>query len=298
MQNKDTEPIIVSSLTTPRASGELNKSPFIVDPPHSRRRLTIILGSILGVLLFMVASFGVYYFFIRIPDSEYQKAISHIDIMSSNAVNIQNFGKQISADQLEGANLKKLESSKKEVAQYQENLKQLQQLSVLKNDSAVKDAYNSHRKRIEEYGPSSANLITAMTVLAEITDRCNKMTQKFESIRTSAEFDVIARDCQTYTQNHPSVPIKDFNDSFYVVYRAQTLEFLSALHDLLVLVDKNEQDPTVGNKAVTRVQAAIAALKDKDAQRQRFNIKNTLNPQDQLKSVRTSLVERSAVLLR
>jgi hypothetical protein len=266
---------------------------YIAIEKRSHNLRVPVVESILVLLGLLIAAL-VYYFVIRVPDTEYAKASSIVDAMATNAKKMAEIGKKFF--DLTAVTGNNVDEEKSELTQYKIMLNQLQQSPVIKRDGDVKAAYEVNKKRIEDYAASTTTFIDTASVYANLYKVCSDDFKDIDSVRTLAEYDAAVKTCLDYASSHTSVPDKNFNDNFYVHYRDATLDYVSSIRQYFqAIIDHDSQSDV--ESALTRVENAHNETTNAGAGKN-IKLENTLNPTDQLNNLKSMIDQRKSVLLR
>ena len=265
----------------------------IKEPRPPRKVYSLLLLGTLPFALFGIV-YSIYYFLIRLPDSEYQKAVSIIASLNISAKNIANVG-----EKMQDAPSKKMQTYLQEVdleiKDYIKNLESLKKSPVLLNDNDVKVAYDVNKERIENYATTTAIFVDTFSTLAGLNIVCIDKVQELMNTSDYSNYDSVRRNCLDYATKHQTVPSKDFNDIYYQNYRQATMNLVNAFWDVL---DAQTDGDKQANEIATQKYWASVEIIQNPTGGKKVNTSNSLNPGDQLLNLSTVIEKRKKVLIR
>ena len=281
----------------------------LVEPPQKRshKGLVISLVAVVVALLISAGGFAGWYFVVRTPDTEYEKAVSYLDSMIADATAMKNYDSILKdekaatvtttsaklaaddSDQYKAA-LTKLNDAKDKAAEYLGNQKLLQDSKVIAKDVSVKVVYDTNKKAINEYGPSADEYYRTGAIFYTMMSYCSTLSD-LSDVETVDEYDLKAKQCKDYMLAHETTPSKTFNE-IYVPYRKVMLNMVQILHDYI-----GAKTPAQQSAAQQKMMALYGELGKIDLNKAE-EVKTSQNPVSQLKAVRDKIVERKALFFR
>ena len=274
--------------------------PIIMQPPSKSKKMFKWGGlGVLVIVLISAAAFAVYYYLLRIPDIQYQKAIDSVEAMKTNAKALADYGNDAKGNSEALVDVEKISIAQSNVAEYNTHLKELENSTVMKKDTYVKADYAIYKQKIEDYGSSSKVLFDSFDVFATLSQKCSTAFGKVEQIKTIDEYDSIMKDCQTYAQQHPTVENKAFNDTYYTKYRNEIPKLISDFRTFFVATFSHD---TTGVTKATAVldadEGQFETAGTSESNGESTTISNTFNPGDQLSNLENSIRSRQATFFR
>jgi hypothetical protein len=266
---------------------------MIKEEKKSKRGNAVLITCLCVIFVPLIAAL-VYYFVIRVPDSEFVKASAITDAMIASAKKMAQLGKNNSGT-LSETKVIDINEESKELTVYKANLKKLQESAVLQKDGDVKTTYDVNKKRIEDYATSTSDWLDTVGAYANISQKCIDGFNNMNDIKVIADYDAKIKGCSDYINSHKTVPMKDFNDNFYVQYRGGMLDYIAAARVYFKAILDN--DTVASEKAKTQVLATAKEFQNAGNGKD-FNLENTLNPSEQLINLRSTINKRKDVLLR
>lgn len=276
-------------------------------PKRSHKGLVISLISVVAALLIGAGGFAGWYFMVRTPDTEYEKAVSYLDSMIADATAMKNYDSilkddkpatvtttsvDLASDDSDAyqAALKKLNDAKDEAAEYLSKQKLLQESKVITSDTSVKIVYDTNKKVINEYGPSADEYYRTGAIFYTMMSYCSTLSD-LSDVETVDEYDLEAKQCKDYMLAHETTPSKTFNET-YVPYRKVMLNMVQILHDYI-----GAKTPAQQSVAQQKMMALYGELGKIDLNKAE-EVKTSQNPVSQLKAVRDKVVERKSLFFR
>ena len=224
----------------------------IYQPPKSHKGLIVTIVSLATVLVLAAGGFAVWYWGLRTPDNEYNRAAVIVDNLLNNVEEIEKA--RSAAQKASGStsvttvsmrladdsdtvldSLNRLKSAAQQAIDYKLNQEALARAAVTSKDGDVQTLYSVNKKIIDGYGSSVDTYFRTAVIVVTMLDKClySSGILNITSIKTVAEFDQNMKLCTDYLNQNQSVPVKGFNDSIYVPYRAALMKMVSSTHDLL-----------------------------------------------------------------
>jgi len=310
----DTEPSTVADQTvshTPDPTIPNIAKAYIVPVTKSHTKLIVGIVSVFVFLLGALGGSAYWYFSIRTPDIEYERASAVIDSMIDDAKSLQNAGStlQESTDAKTtltsvvkfadtqvnvGSALKTINEATGKASEYLISQNKLESLRVIANDQSVAAVYAANKKVINEYGMSSDILYRTAYAFLTLYDQCIVNESIIPTgIKSADTYDQKVKLCKDYLDNTKTVPSKDFNDTIYVPYREIILSYIANVSSLYSEV--------AGSKAwnqayqnILKVSRDVQAVDTSKVQ----TLKNTQNPKDHLVKLKAKIDERKSVVFR
>lgn len=292
------------------SESSVHASHYIVAPPKkSRKKLFVGLGAGISVLLVILGGVLGWYFIVRTPDIEYDKAIAKVDALLVNvedtetaravlrgqgyASSVSTTSAKLAADTTQDVDtiLSKLKKGQGAAAEYTVNKKTFLGMRAIESDASAAVIYNTNEKIIDEYGQSAEALYAAEYVYVAMVKHCfgSDFLMSFYTAETVDEFNAAAKPCTTYLAEHESVKHEDVS-GIYASVRRYLLSYIAM------------------GKALLSPQGSINTAKedlDKASQDVRSADSSKLttaepskSPKEQLTSLKTKLEERKKIFFR
>lgn len=244
-----------------------------------------------GVTLFVIVSAFVYLNLVRTPDSKYDEANKHVSSLITYASDFKTLGEgdvlnpsKVTTDQLNDAKTK--------AKAYSSALADLKNTAVISKDAQVAAAYKNAEKAVTDYSTSTTNMVVTVEALATIKRECNLLLDKAASITTFDELKAAGDGCDKALKKYTSVPLKEFNDDYFVPYHEQVKKLLDGVWTYYTAPTLSER--TQADKDVV---AAIAAIDELNTNTT-AEIKNSDNPLESLNTLRAAINQSKQSLLR
>ena len=285
---------------------------YIMEQPSSSHKGLIITAlSVVTVAFITAGSLLYWYFGLRVADIEYEKASAIVDVMITDAEELQESKSSLDKESPSLVTtasviptdtradfarvLKKLSEAKEKAAEYLYSQEALQRSMILKKDESVKAVYDANKKAINEYGVSSDLMYRTTYIFFTVLQYCVVGTNdsSSEGITTLEAYDQEVKLCEDYLENHDTVPAKEFNETIYVPYRSLLLALITNTRTLL------EEPPytEVWNQALKNIEETGQEAKEIDTSEVQ-SIDNSQNPKSQLEKVKAKIEERRKVFFR
>ena len=280
-----------------------------VEPPKKRshKGLIISLIAVFVALLVGVGGFAGWYFVVRTPDTEYEKAISYLDSMIADASAMKNYDSILRDDKAAPvtttstklvneesdryqAALTKLNNAKDKAMEYVTNQKHLQDSQVIAKDTSVKIVYDTNKKVINDYGPSADEYYRTGSIFYTMMMYCSTLSD-LADVESVTEYDLKAKQCKDYMLAHETTPSKTFNE-IYVPYRKVMLNMVQILHDYIGATSTAQQ--TAAQQKMMGLYSELGKIDLNKAE----EVKTSQNPATQLRAVRDKIVERKTLFFR
>ena len=259
-----------------------------VKPVFSRQMIVFI-----GTFILIGVALLVYLYGVKIQDKEYDSAVNHVDSMLSQAASFQEIASE-NTFSLYTASEQQLAAATKAATQFKESLKALDQSSLVTKDPVIKDSYTSMKTKLEQYSSGASNSIDTFTVVATIKRTCNAFLEKIPTITTISALDDSSAACRSELNKHETVPLNEFNDSFFVPYRNAVGGTVIALNNYYTAATSN--DKAGQQKSQNDVSAnlkAIETLHNED-----YSITNSSTPKASLEELKSTITKRKNTFLR
>jgi hypothetical protein len=280
---------------------------FIASPKRNRA-LPIAIGSIVAVLVVAAGAFWMYYNLVRLQDSAYQAAAAPIDAMVADVGKTQIIWK-LSPTTTTTASVmttaatdssiwtpEGISNMRKVITDYSDKLDQLEALTVVQKDSKVQAAFAASQKTFTAYYTQATDTVDSIDVLLTFVNKYQALDDKISTYKTTQDFNKGAADVREYAKEHPTVPLKDFSDTFYVPYRQDALDVLSLAGDAFDAAQAKDQAKAAAVvDGLTKVMKKLADLADKlDS----YKPAKPTSPTSQLNDLKQTINNRKAVFLR
>lgn len=294
---------------SPSESG-VHASHYIVAPPKkSRKRLFVGLGLGISVLLVVFGGVLGWYFIVRTPDIEYDKAIAKVDALLVNvedteiaravlrgqgyASSVSTTSARLAADTTPSVDtiLSKLKKGQGAAAEYTVNKKTFLGMRAMESDASATVIYNTNEKIIDEYGQSAEALYAAEYVYVAMVKQCfgSDFLMSFYTAETVDEFNAAAKPCATYLAEHESVKHEDVN-AVFVPVRQYLLSYIAAGKASF----SSQGSMRAANDALDK---ASQDVKSADSSKL-TTAEPSKSPKEQLTSLKTKLEERKKIFFR
>jgi hypothetical protein len=310
--NKEPSASVVTDV--PVMAGQNTASTRIVQT-KSHKKLIISLLLFITVITIGTGGFAYWYFGIRTPDIEYEKASAIVDSLITDAKSLQDARSSLDhgtttkstltsihfasikladAQSESTAILNKISDAKDIATEYLTNQKMLLDSKVISGDGSVAAVYAVNKKVIEEYGTSSDVMYKTGYIFYMLVDNC-LVDMKFvpTSSQNGDDYAQQAKLCKDYLNQTKSVPAKEFNDTFYVPYKNLILGYIENV-DLLY---QSTQGSKAWNQAIANLVQIGKDVKNIDTSKV-DTIKNSQNPTAQLEKLKSKIEERKKVFFR
>ncbi len=297
---------------TPVVTPAADTQPVVAPAKRSHKGLVVALSSLLVAVVLAGGGAAGWYYTIRTPDSNYEKASALVAALESNAKDIESARSSVKkspsanvtkasvrlADDSAGdieASLTRIKDAKLKAADYQSNLNELKKLAVLTSDPSVNALYETNKKTIDEFGTSADTLYKTGLVFITMMDRCfsNEELSDVDTLKNISEYDAQIKQCEDYLKANDTVVAGEFSDKVYEPYRDILLKLISYTRTLF----------TAKNGSVAQ-QQAIAGLNALDKDLKKIDtskideIELTQSPQQKLQQLKAKIDERQKVLFR
>lgn len=287
-------------------------APVAVPVKRSHKGLVVALTSVLAVVVLAGGGAAGWYYTIRTPDSQYEKASALVAELADTAKEIESAKSSVKkspaanvttasirlADDSAGdieESLAKLKDAKVKAADYQANLEELSKLEVLTSDPSVNALYESSKKTINEFGSSADTLYKTGLVFMTMMDRCfsNGELSEVDTLKNLDEYDAQIKQCEDYLKANKTVVAGEFSNMVFEPYRDVLLKLISYTRTLFTAKD--------GSMAQAQAVAGLKGLNNdlKKIDTSKIDeIELTQSPQKKLTQLKDKIDERQKVLFR
>ncbi|MEO8863073.1 MAG: hypothetical protein ABI354_02000 [Candidatus Saccharimonadales bacterium] len=261
-----------------------------------RRGLKIALITIASLLIIAALGLAVFYFIIRTPDSKYDAAAKDLQTMKTSAEAIRNL-------KINGPQAADFETSpqystvRQNAAAYADALTKLQNGPVLKKDIQVKLAYADNKALIEPYGQSTLDMTDTLVTYQNVNTTCLQDLNKGITYQTTRRtLDSTFSNCKKLISDHPTVPMKAFNDGYYVKYVAVVKRIIDGAYAYADSLDSGI--PSDELRATTELKLAISQYSVVTESAGDISITNTAQPSSKIGDVIKAVQQRKDVFFR
>jgi hypothetical protein len=267
---------------------------------RSSRRPVIVVTIIALTILVLGLGMGLYYFVIRLQDSDYVQVSSYVDILlndvkttSQVATELHNIG-----DEIGDADLKRATDLGLQTQSYTVNLTQLKSSTPLLQDSVISTDYSRDAAKIDNYGKAVNDSAASIAVYETAMVKLNKFSDEFKTghIKTLEAFDAATKDVIQYLQAHTSVSVKDFNDIIYTKSRDIGLSTIVDLRTYILLYASGNTKQS--NAAQQKVSKDIIDAKAIALTAKAYTFTLPTDPSAALKDLQIKVNDRKTVFWR
>lgn len=261
---------------------------------QEKHQLNFRVKVIAGASLFVLLSLGavLYFTVFRLQDSEYDTAGKQIDIMVAKVAAFESAGGVLFPESLTEAKAKEAKSITND---YKAAVAELEKSRVITNDSEIAKSYGDMRTSVTRYGESSAGMVQTVVAVANIKQQCNDLLNQIPSLKTLDAFNEAGATCKAMLDTYTSVPLADFNSSYFLSYRQEVKDVIAAL-DTYYTAGQN-RDTATQQKAQVSLTAAMASVAELNNNTTAL-ISNTANPAEDLKKLSALIDKRRTVFWR
>lgn len=283
-----------------------------VAAPEKKSHKGLILGlvGLLVVVLLGAGGAAGWYFSLRTPDIEYDKAIAKIDMLLANTTDVES-ARTALRDQRSSTSvvttvavktaqttagdvdkiLDKIKKGQDAASEYDTTQKLLSDMKAVKDDASVNVAYDANQKTISSYGSSATVVYSAEADYVSMAKYCGNGLSGLDSVGSIDEYDQVVKPCQDFLKQHEIVTNKDIN-GIYVAARTDVLSLLDNLRALFTATSASAQKSLLAS-----IQRSTDDLKKIDTTIL-DSIEPAKSPKDQLTSLKAKLEERKKVFFR
>lgn len=257
-----------------------------------RNGFKLALIAIASLVLFAAIAVGVFYAFIRTPNSKYDSAIQDMKIMKTTAESTRD---SMQASLKADSGVLSYEASKRSAATYVDTLKRVKANPVFDKDMTVKLSYVENKSLIEPYGQSTLDMISTLGIYDEVTITCNDAMNANLSLSDSK---VMWEDnfapCEKLLKEHPTVEAKEFNEKTYTKYVAAVKRLIAAAYGYIDAVKKADiHTMTSAGEEISEASSNYSDVLDSTKA-----ISNTAQPSTKIGDVIKVLEQRKNVFFR
>lgn len=305
---------------TPSGSNavDLEQQPSIVRAaayvaaPEKKSHKGFIVGlvSLLAVVLLGAGGTAGWYFVLRTPDIEYDKAIAKIDMLLASTTDVES-ARTALRDQRSSTSvvttaavktaqttagdvdkiLDKIKKGQDAASEYDITQKLLSDMKAVKDDALVNVTYDANQKTISGYGSSATAVYSAEADYVSMAKYCGTGLSGLDSVGNIDEYDQMVKPCQDFLKQHETVTNKDIN-SIYLVARTDILSLIDDLRALFTATSASTQKSLLAS-----IQKSTDDLKKLDTTIL-DSIEPAKSPKDQLTSLKAKLEENKKIFFR
>lgn len=236
------------------------------------------------VLVFLAMVAGLYYLAVlRVQGKDYDAASANVEMMIAKATEFEALNEN---NALGPATVTKLQlaNATQIVAAYNEALEQLRNSPAVTRNDTVAKAYAEVRQAAEEYGQTSEDFVVTLLAFSTIKQSCNIMLSQLSSITSLASLQSASTDCKQAVEDHASVPLKEFNDKYFLTYHENAKNLLDALETYYTAAESGAD--TQKQKAQELITSSIASIKTLNDDKEDYMlIANSDSPVESLKKL-------------
>lgn len=318
IESSDTDLESTAPVNTPPTSSnavDLEQQPsavraaaYVAAPEKkSHKGLIVGLVSAFAVMLLGVGGTTGWYFLLRTPDLEYDKAIAKIDTLLTNTTDVES-ARTALRDQRSSTSivttavvktaqtaasdidrlLDKVKKGQDAASEYDATQKLLGDMKAIKDDASVNVTYDANQKAISGYGSSATAVYAAESDYVNMAKYCGTGLTGLDSVGSIDEYDQMVKPCEDFLKQHETVTDKDVN-SIYTPARTDILSLLDNLRALFTATSASTQKSLLAS-----IQKSADDLKKLDTTIL-DSIGPTKSPKDQLTSLKEKLEERKKI---
>lgn len=182
---------------------------------------------------------------------------------------------------------------KSSVKAYQVAAASLENSPAVTRNGGAQTAYEKTRNAIASYGTELSSLASSVSLYGDIRSTCNKFMAGLPSIDTLDQFSSASADCTKAISNGELSTDKDFNEQFFVKYRANATALLTAIENYYTAVGNgNQKEISVAKGVVTGARYTMSSMGE--------TVKYSLNAPDDsdLAALAAALAAEKASVLR
>lgn len=248
----------------------------------------------LAMILIIVTVFLVYFYVIRVPDSEYDTVSTQLKIMSTKAQAIKELGDDDGLD-FGTVTDTRLDEGRHLIDEYRAALLALGGAAVVTKDGRVSEFFRSNKQSFSDYAETSTNMIDTIQGVSAIKQSCNDLLVGISSITSLASYDAAAHNCGLALDEYQTVPQANFNDGYFKVYHQYVKDLLDSLHTYYATGEVNLTVKQQEAQArITDMLEKIQTLNQKDT----FIVTNSESPSAKIKELGELVASQKAKFLR
>lgn len=238
----------------------------IVQQKSSKKPLFVGLGVFGGVLALIGIAFAVYFFGVRVPDTEYVAALSSVQTITADTKKLEKQAETVmpglkGVDALPSTSVKQdvseteIRSAITEINKQVEScttlLKQLESSAAVSKDTKVKDAYATAQTSVSKYCGEIGAIGETGEIVLGMVEVSQDFAKNMNAATTKQGFDKAGKSFKDFIAKHPTVPYKAFNDAYYVPATQLILDVIQASSDVIEAAEEQN---------LTKFQAATKKL--------------------------------------
>ena len=266
-----------------------------IEPESKRPRTSIFIVIATAVTIAIFGGIGAYLSIVRIPNRDYESALTSLDAAFTNSEEISKIGTSLNTDNVEQRDAK-LAIVTKEISEYEEHIGDFKESRVYKDDLQVKKAYDKEAELIEAYGTTTTSFLASFTAYMTLGNICTNSLQEFSEIvdanpnqMNRATFNTTLQDCRGYSNDHQTVSLQSLRPT-YVSYREGLMQVVDIYEETVSCIEID--DPCYQQKQA-ELDVAGAKLRDQ-IKSANPSISNGVSPKAALKEVRGVLVSQQS----
>ncbi len=243
---------------------------------HGGQKLFFKIGlGFASVLLVTGASFGVYFFGVRVPEKSYDDALTVSASIAKKVDTLKLASREIVTPSLQGVSevlgmssanssisteeelTKKIIEAKKLSQDCQDSIVKLGELGSVAKNASVESDYKAAKISLNNYCKALQEAIQTAEIVLPLKDIGERLTSTSTNVKSVAEYDAALKEMKDFFTQHPTVPYADYNDKVYVPLRKALLAVVDTGRATLVAVEAKDK-----NTAYTKVKELSSATAD------------------------------------
>lgn len=238
----------------------------LVQQKSNKKALFVGLGVFGGVLALIGITFAVYFFGVRVPDTEYASALSSVQSVTADTKKLEKQA-AIVMPGLKGVNALPSTSVKQDISEIEIRsaiaeinervescttlLRQLESSAAVSKDTKVKDAYATAQTSVSKYCGEIDTIGETGEIMLGMVEVSQDFAKNMNAATTKQGFDNAGKSFKDFIAKHPTVPYKAFNDAYYEPATQLILDVIQASSDVIEAAEEQN---------LTKFQAATKKL--------------------------------------